>query len=113
MTSPHFSGHTESPPPADNTTPAEVSAATITSARERFAQGPDGDTVFILACQLGLYGPALQQKYHEAAGDVGQDGPTYTPAAATRIAGRIITLVNDDPGSTPSAQAPTDGRPAR
>lgn len=94
MTAPH-TDFSEIPPPAENTAPAEVSsAATLTSARERSAQGPDGDTVFVLACQLGKHGPHARQMYLAADAEADQDGPVYTHTAITRLADRIIELIN-------------------
>jgi hypothetical protein len=71
-----------------------MNAATLTSARDQANQGPDGDHVFVLACRLGRYGPAVADAVGIAQHELAAAGPTHTHLDDQRVADRVIELIN-------------------
>lgn len=77
-----------------------MDAATLTAIRARNNEGPDGDRVFVLGCQLGRNGTAAQHAYQVAVQETALDGSVHTAQADTTIADRIIGLINSADAST-------------
>lgn len=71
-----------------------MNAATLTAIRGRHNEGPDGDRVFVLACQLGHCGRAAQLAYEAARREVFANDRLGTHHDDIRIADRLIELVD-------------------
>lgn len=72
-----------------------MSAATLTTIRERAHQGPDGDRVFLVGCQLGHNGREAVEAFPIAEREVLADSHCPGPLRDARIADRLIELVNE------------------
>ncbi|HEX2297834.1 MAG TPA: hypothetical protein VHH34_04845, partial [Pseudonocardiaceae bacterium] len=76
----------------------------MTAIRARHNEGPDGDRVFVLACQLGHCGEAARLACALATREVDANDRLGTHHDDIRIADRLIELVNTtDPATASSA----------
>lgn len=81
-----------------------MNAATMTAIRNRHNQGPDGDRVFLLACELGHHGKTPQLAFEIAAAEAFAAGETAgSPLADAHIADRLVELIDASDCSAVSA----------
>jgi hypothetical protein len=89
-----------------------MNAATLVSLRERANQGPDGDRVFLVGCQLGFNGDAVRDAFAQATREVDaelkpgemRNGHRHD----TRVADRLIELVNGAEAQEPPTESAPD-----